>query len=100
MIKLFTLLIGGLGIAGLWVWGVATSTPRELAKKTAELANCKRDLGLRDYREASLRRMIDRRDDAIKYSKCSAQINDWVKNPHKIPRPFNPFKDSPLAPPG
>lgn len=92
-------LIAALGLAGLYVYGLATSTPKELAKKSYELAQCKRDLNIRDSREASFRRMIDRRDEAIKYSNDAKRIQDWVRNPHKIPKPFNPFKDSPLAPP-
>lgn len=44
-------------------------------------------------------RMRTRRDEAIAASKCAAQIKDWVRNPHKIPKPFDPFNNSPLSTP-
>jgi hypothetical protein len=50
-------------------------------------------------RYESEKRMRDRRDEAIAASKCAAQIKDWIRNPDKIPKPFDPFKNGPLSPP-
>lgn len=91
-------LIAALGLAGLYVYGLATSAPAQLAQKSMQLANCQRDLKIRDSREASFRRMTDRRDEAIAASQCKAQIQFWVRNPEKIPKPFNPHEQ--LKPPG
>lgn len=99
MFKIGLALVALLGLAGVYVYGLATATPVQLALKTHQLANCERDLKLRDGREASFRRMIDRRDRAIAQTQCAKQIQHWVRNPDQIPKKFDPFNDSPLAPP-
>jgi hypothetical protein len=92
MWQLGAALIAALGLAGLYVYGLATSTPAQLALKSAQLANCQRDGALKDARERSFRRMIERRDAAINASQCKAKINYWVRNPDEIPKPFNPHE--------
>jgi len=68
-----------------------TSYVTQFSQLSSQVANLKRDLALRDGREASFRRMIDRRDAAIDASKCKVEIRKWVNNPDTIPRAFNPF---------
>lgn len=58
---------------------------------SGQIVTLQHDIDLRDGREASFRRMLDRRDAAINASKCKVQIQNWVKNPDNIPKPFNPF---------
>jgi hypothetical protein len=50
-----------------------------------------------DGRLASYKRMWERRQAAIDASACKVQINKWVRNPDDIPKPFEPFKNSPLS---
>lgn len=57
----------------------------------ATITSQKRDLALRDSREAALRRGNDRRDAAIAASQCAAQIQKWIRNPDDIPTKFDPF---------
>jgi hypothetical protein len=75
---------------GTFGWTFATNY-KKMAQEVAEL---KDKIELIEGREVSYRRMIDRRDAAIKASKCAAQIQDWVSNPDKIPKPFDPHNQS------
>lgn len=59
----------------------------KMAYKIATLENQVRKY---DGRLASYRRMIDRRDLAIKASKCTKRIQYWVRNPDDIPRDMPP----------
>lgn len=79
--------LGLLVAAGSFGYGFV-SNYRDMA---GQIVTLQRDLNLRDSREASFRRMIDRRDAAIGASQCAAQIQKWVKNPDSIPVPFSPF---------
>lgn len=58
---------------------------------SGQIVSLQHDKDLYAGREASFRRMLDRRDAAINASKCKTQIQDWVKNPDSIPKAFNPF---------
>lgn len=83
--------------AGL-AWGFIKSfiaSHEQLIKDHHELL---REKELFDARVAGYTRQIERRDAAIDASKCKDQIRDWIINPDKVPKPFDPFKDSPLTP--
>ncbi len=73
--------LGGFG------WNFVTSIKDQAATITQLQHQVDLDKGTLD----SYKRMVDRRDAAIKASKCSVQIAAWVKNPDSIPVPFNPF---------
>lgn len=87
MLMKFGLPLGVIVAAGSFGYGFVHNY-KEMA---GQIVTLQRDLALRDGREASQRRMIDRRDAAIAASQCAAQIQKWVKNPDDIPVPFNPF---------
>jgi hypothetical protein len=72
---------------GSFGWSFVT----KYQQMSGQIVQLQHDIELRDGREASFRRMLDRRDAAIGASKCNEQIQDWVKNPDKIPKAFNPF---------
>lgn len=57
-------------------------------KMSAEIARLEHAISLREARELSHLRMIERRNDAIAASKCKQQIEHWVRNPDEIPRPL------------
>jgi hypothetical protein len=72
--------------AGSFGWTFATN----YKNMATEIANLKKEKELFEARVSAYQRMIDRRDAAIKASMCSDQIQAWIKDPDKIPKPFNP----------
>jgi flagellar basal body rod protein FlgC len=93
----YLLPIGGIATFLVWNWG--DNVIRTYSNNIAKIATHEAEIEKYKRREESALRQRDRRQEAIDASKCAAQINDWVRNPHKIPKPFDPFKQSPLAPP-
>lgn len=91
MFGLNTIFYGGLVAVLIYLGTLAYSFPHTIEDLSAANASLRRDLALRDSREASLRRLIQRRDDAIEASKCKTQIKKWLKNPDLIPKKFCPF---------
>ncbi|MBY0560026.1 hypothetical protein [Hyphomicrobium sp.] len=87
-----TWLYGGLSAIIMYVGVLAYSNINKIATLSTELAEAKHKLNLTDYREASFRRMTDRRDRAIAASQCAKQIQYWVRHPDEIPKKFAPFK--------
>jgi hypothetical protein len=90
------------GVIGLLVVFVATlgwSFVNNYTKMATEIAELKAEVKKFDGRVASYKRMIERRDAAIDASDCKAQIRKWVSAPDSIPQKFDPFNNSPLAPP-
>lgn len=81
-----------LGLIGLFVAGGGWSIVSNYTGMSGTIAELKRDKDLLDARLAAYQRMLDRRNAAINASKCAPEINDWVRNPDKLPRPFKPFE--------
>jgi hypothetical protein len=55
------------------------------------------DLQIAQGKLDSYKRMVDRRDAAVKASKCKTQITYWITHPDEIPKEFRPFDQ--LTPP-
>ena len=81
-----------LGFVGLFVAGGGWSIVSNYTGMSGKIATLQHDKDLLDARLASYQRMLDRRNAAINASKCSPEINDWVRNPDKLPKPFRPFE--------
>lgn len=81
------------GIASVLVYAavLAWSTASNIADLSKQLTEAQHELALRDARETSMQRMLDRRDAAIGASKCTDQIKYWLTHPDEIPKPFQPF---------
>jgi hypothetical protein len=92
---MFTYIRMGLMIAtlfgGYFVYGVATNWLSEYGAANQKLAMCERDNRMLESRVKSWQLLKERRDEAIAASACKGQIEDWIKNPDEIPKPFNPF---------
>lgn len=74
---------------GVWNWG--DNIIRTYGNNIAKIALHDAEIEKYKRREESALRQRDRRDDAIAASQCAKQIQDWVRNPHKIPKKFDPF---------
>lgn len=77
-----------------YAWFTKQSASQALsvvAQQGGTIASLKRDIELREAREKALRWRLQVRDDAIEQSKCKLTLQDWVKNPDKIPKKFKPF---------
>lgn len=77
-------------IAGWIIYDFGSSWVRSYQSAHDAAAQCKNERRLRDARELSYKRMLERRDEAIAASKCSAQIKKWISNPDQIPKKFDP----------
>jgi flagellar basal body rod protein FlgC len=92
-------LVPALGIGGLIIWNWGDNVIRTYSNNIAKIATHEAEIEKYKRREESALRQRDRRQAAIDASKCAAQINDWVRNPHKIPKKFDPFNNGPLSTP-
>lgn len=97
MFGLGSIFYGGIGAVLLFVATLAWSIPEKIGSLSNDLATSKHQQNLLRARAEALQRGNDRRDAAIKASKCAAQIQHWVRNPDEIPQAFNPFNQ--LTPP-
>lgn len=86
------------GIGSFIVWNWGDNVIRTYSNNISKIATHEAEIEKYKRREESALRQRDRRDDAINASKCKDQIQDWVRNPHKIPKPFDPFNQ--MTPPG
>ncbi len=84
-------------LVALFVWGAGQTYVKTYNANIQKVVELQREVDKRDGRLASYLRMIERRDAAIKASKCAPQIDKWVRNPEEIPKPFEPFNQ--LTPP-
>lgn len=83
---------GAVGVAVFLAWSFVTSFSGDYRAAIEENARLRHEASLTASREASHRRMIDRRDAAISASKCAVQIKRWVSHPDEIPSSgVNPF---------
>jgi len=94
-----TIKYGGIALLVIFVATFGWAFVNNYSKMATEIAELKAELKKYDGRLASYKRMIERRDAAIDASTCKAQIKRWVSNPDEVPQKFDPFNNSPLAPP-
>lgn len=86
-------LIGG-GLLALVIWFAYDAVHTVIDNYTAMGAKIERlehTNSLLTSRLDSYNLRIARRDEAIAASKCRATIQDWIKNPDKIPHKSDPF---------
>ncbi|CAA2141458.1 hypothetical protein [Hyphomicrobium sp. ghe19] len=91
MFGLGSIFYGGIAAVLLFAVSLAYSLPAKISNLADELANSKHQQNLLRARAEALQRGNDRRDSAIKASKCSEQIQYWVRHPDEIPKKFDPF---------
>lgn len=89
---------GGIAAIFLFAATLAYSIPEKINTLSNDLAQSRHEQNLLRARAEALQRGNDRRDAAIKASKCAKEIQYWVRHPDDIPKPYDPFNQ--LGPPG
>lgn len=91
-LALLKYLLAALGLAAVFAYGFGRSYVTDYRDAVEKATRLERQLSLAESREASLRGMIDRREQAINYSQCKDKIWYWIRNPEKMPSPIpKPF---------
>jgi hypothetical protein len=85
------IMYAGTALVAWFIYGWGFEVINRYTEMPKTIQRLERDNTLITTRVASYRTLLARRDAAIAASKCSAQIQDWVKNPDTIPTEFNPF---------
>lgn len=83
--------LAAVAIAAWFAYGWGSEIIGNYRTMASEITTCQRDKALVESRVKSYQTLIARRDAAIEASKCKVQLQDWVKNPDKIPTKFDPF---------
>ena len=79
-------------LVGLWfAYGWGSEVISNYGGMAAKIERLERDKKLIESRVASYQTLLARRDAAIDASRCKDTIRDMVKNPDKIPTPWDPF---------
>jgi hypothetical protein len=86
MFGLGSIFYGGIAAVLLFAVSLAYSIPNKIGNLADELAVNRHQQELLQSRADALQRGNDRRDAAIKASKCAAQIQYWVRHPDEIPK--------------
>jgi len=84
----------GMGAVAIAVWygyGWGSQIITNYTEMPKKIERLERDKALIETRVKSYQTLLARRDAAIAASKCSAQIEHWIKNPDQIPTKFDPF---------
>lgn len=87
-------LLGGFALVAWLAYGWGSEIITNYGNMAAKIERLERDKRNVESRVASYQTLLARRDAAIEASACKVVIQDWVKNPDKIPTkwdPFNPF---------
>lgn len=85
--------------SGAWIiYDFGSTFVKNYTNFSAQVAKLNNDVRLRDARLTSMQRQVDRRNEAIAASKCATEIQRWINFPNEIPKKFDPFTNSPLAP--
>jgi hypothetical protein len=91
MFGLGSIFYGGISAVILFAVTLAYSIPAKINSLSTDLADSRHQQNLLRARAEALQRGNDRRDAAIKASKCAKEIQYWVRHPDEIPKPYNPF---------
>lgn len=94
MIGLRGYFLGGLAIVVFLAWSALSAIVTKNTELAGQVVTLQHTIDLNAGREASFRRMIDRRDAAIDAAPgtCKTMIRNWITHPDDVPKPFNPFQ--------